>query len=726
MPLPLVQGLLRVESTPPRKGRRGVNVRSRELLESFAQGRPQQELEPGLVDAGGVVPVMDAPGISLRLREIELVNFSIFPAAKATFHYDQAQPVCIIEGDNGHGKSTFLTAIRFVLYGADRSQVAKLLHLYADPPEARLEATLRFFSETLGEVVLKRAASLEDGGQGWEASKAVLTVSVLGTASTPRSLKETLHDEDAEEWVKLYLPREIMEFFCFDAENSPVISLAEGSGRLDVGEALEAVLGIASVRLAADRCAKLAKEWEKEAADSPREKTPKEAEARLAELEALQDTLERELDELHRDADRLREDRARTETQMEDFLARFDPDAEAERQEAIRSLEEHRLRLKEWERGKEERAGVVLPLQLLADHLSFTISEARKAPSQAPRGRAQGFTEALEGVARLAADGRIPWVEDPMPTAAEILERLRRELEPETPAEPTRLEFAEKEIQALEQLRKKALTSLPVRESIEGARRLRAEVALLEHTSSPASTGPRHQDLLSEHRALRERSEDLVARLARVEEKIDDRKRRHQELARELEEARRGLELARQSESRQLARKTKIELATRVGRVLGELAKELRARRVDTLEEEASAMLARITNKPQLIGGIRFDRKTLRYRVLDKSGRTLPERSTGESTVLAMAVVHGLQRASGRLLPLIVEAPLKPLDPSHTTKVLEHFFANHPGQTILLLKPQEMPAALVPTVAPRIGQWLRLHRPEPEVEVSYLTGVETV
>ena len=80
VPLPLVQGLLRIEATPPRKGRRGVVVRSRELIENYARSG---DTPITAHDTGGGVPVLATSAPSLQFTEVTLSNFCLFKKARA-------------------------------------------------------------------------------------------------------------------------------------------------------------------------------------------------------------------------------------------------------------------------------------------------------------------------------------------------------------------------------------------------------------------------------------------------------------------------------------------------------------------------------------------------------------------------------------------------------------------------------------------------------------------
>ena len=105
-------------------------------------------------------------------------------------------------------------------------------------------------------------------------------------------------------------------------------------------------------------------------------------------------------------------------------------------------------------------------------------------------------------------------------------------------------------------------------------------------------------------------------------------------------------------------------------------------------------MLARTAHKPEF-RQISIDRKTLRYAVTGPEGQRVPSGfSTGERTLLALCLVQGIRAAAGSQFPLIIEAPLKPLDPLHQEAVARHLFKDYAGQVILLVKPDEIPKDL--------------------------------
>jgi DNA sulfur modification protein DndD len=159
---------------------------------------------------------------------------------------------------------------------------------------------------------------------------------------------------------------------------------------------------------------------------------------------------------------------------------------------------------------------------------------------------------------------------------------------------------------------------------------------------------------------------------------------------------------------------------------LNAFSDELLARRVGQLELDASTMLIRTAHKHTVLNEIRVDPKTYRYAVFDRNGNPAPAgRSTGEKNLLALCLVHAIRKVAGPGLPLIVEAPLRVLDPVHRSSVLREILCLYPDQMILLLTPEEIPAELAPEIRDRVSRKLFLMRDGNEDEEASKI-VETV
>ena len=90
--------------------------------------------------------------------------------------------------------------------------------------------------------------------------------------------------------------------------------------------------------------------------------------------------------------------------------------------------------------------------------------------------------------------------------------------------------------------------------------------------------------------------------------------------------------------------------------------------------------------------------------IRDGSGRDISDlrRSAGESQIFAMALIAAVGKLAGPALPLIVDTPFGRLDTQHRASALAAFAAR-PGQTILLVQPEEFGAQQYTQIGDRIA-----------------------
>jgi DNA sulfur modification protein DndD len=90
--------------------------------------------------------------------------------------------------------------------------------------------------------------------------------------------------------------------------------------------------------------------------------------------------------------------------------------------------------------------------------------------------------------------------------------------------------------------------------------------------------------------------------------------------------------------------------------------------------------------------------------IRDGRGRDISDlrRSAGESQIFAMALIAAVGKLAGPSLPLIVDTPFGRLDTQHRASALAAFAAR-PGQTILLVQPEEFGAQQYSQIGDRIA-----------------------
>lgn len=116
--------------------------------------------------------------------------------------------------------------------------------------------------------------------------------------------------------------------------------------------------------------------------------------------------------------------------------------------------------------------------------------------------------------------------------------------------------------------------------------------------------------------------------------------------------------------------------------------------------------LSALYRKNRLIADLEIDPDTLTIRLLQASGETLqPDRlSAGERQLLATALLWGLSKSTERRLPTIVDTPIARLDSSHRTNLVERYFPAVSEQVVLLSTDEELVGDYYTKLTPAVGQ----------------------
>ena len=138
-----------------------------------------------------------------------------------------------------------------------------------------------------------------------------------------------------------------------------------------------------------------------------------------------------------------------------------------------------------------------------------------------------------------------------------------------------------------------------------------------------------------------------------------------------------------------------------------EVVIERHVRRIEHLVLESYVQLLR---KSALITRLSIDPKTLGLTLFGRDEKVLSvERlSAGERQLLAIALLWGLAKASGRPLPTVIDTPLGRLDSDHRMHFVERYlpFASH--QVILLSTDEEITGKYLDKLHPWIGRTYHL------------------
>jgi DNA sulfur modification protein DndD len=129
-----------------------------------------------------------------------------------------------------------------------------------------------------------------------------------------------------------------------------------------------------------------------------------------------------------------------------------------------------------------------------------------------------------------------------------------------------------------------------------------------------------------------------------------------------------------------------IDSIAKVKATLQIFKEKLTLKKINKLENEVTECFRYLLHKSELVQRVTIDSNTFTLSLHDSDGKLLPKHrlSAGEKQLLAIALLWGLARVSGRQLPIAIDTPLGRLDSSHRTNLIERYFPAASEQVILL------------------------------------------
>lgn len=124
---------------------------------------------------------------------------------------------------------------------------------------------------------------------------------------------------------------------------------------------------------------------------------------------------------------------------------------------------------------------------------------------------------------------------------------------------------------------------------------------------------------------------------------------------------------------------------------------KLKLRKLNQLETLVTECFLYLLHKSNLVHRVQIDTETFSLSLFDYEGQPVPKHrlSAGEKQLLAISLLWGLARASGRQLPVAIDTPLGRLDSSHRNHLVDRYFPQASHQVLLLSTDTEIGKAEV-------------------------------
>ena len=506
----------------------------------------------------------------------------------------------------------------------------------------------------------------------------------------------------ADNWpsqVDVLMPLNIAHLFLFDGEQIERYASPSESATL-VGTAIQNLLGLDVVDQLDKDIRVLERRKRMELSDDV-------SRTRIEEAQNEQQALRERIAATRQDRAALRtheiEKRTRDLSAVEEEFRRIGGDLYERRKELEIDLGDAEAAFGASSENLREQASGVLPLLLVSDLMK---SAAKRDMEDAEIGKARQVHELLAG------------------RDAAVLEHLKSK-GVETGTLALARKFLDKN-RAVYRRRASRETTLDLAQEARDALTALLHGGLDEAHKSASERLARHQDAQSDLDRMRSiqnsipakdavlevmcRRDALKEELASLEAKDASLARDIELLEREWEQGERRLDALLEGDVKGRERHDDririIRCAAKVRDTLGEFQTATIKRHVSRIEKLVLECYQHLLRKSSLVTRLSIDPESFEVRLFGRNGEELPtgSLSAGERQLLAIALLWGLARASGRPLPTAIDTPLGRLDTDHRRHIVEHYvpFASH--QTLLFSTNEEIVGDYLKQLSPFIGR----------------------
>ncbi len=660
------------------------------------------------------------------LTKFKLENYGLFSGVNdfdltPRVKYRKTRPVVLFGGKNGAGKTTFLDAIRLLLYGrrslgAKPSQKEYDAHLLARVHRNKNENTRANYSKVGLEFehVVGGEKHLFYAERSWEVKAGGKIVERFRVTKDGEDLDE-MGMEHQEAFIADVVPERLSQLFFFDGEK--IKGIAEDiSSNAAIAESIQSLLGLDAVlSLKSDLSVYRSRILKKSNPDEFKKLlgvNDKEAEQLNHELELLADS-QAELG--------TKIDGAKTEIRnCEKALAERGGSFAGFRDENLDKANELKESIKAEEASVRECLEGGLPFAMCPSITEDLLKEL--AAEETLKEGAIASRHIEEFAAKLSK-------ETAQFKDRAVVKELKKLIKEQQSAYCSPLlesggvsdGLTKHGLSKRDSHRVSDLLGETVSEEVKRAkkhlRRLEKESKALHEVSRDLEKAPDEVDVKEFFERLASLNRELGA-LEEQQGKLDERERQlTNQLALVTREGERLAEKVKAGEKDQ----QKLDYIKRMGPALDVYKDRLTEVKINTLQAEVTECFNRLARKSDFVKGILVDPKTFQVSVVDAHGRAIPKEdlSSGEKQIFAIAMLWGLARTSGRPLPVVVDTPLGRLDSDHRTKLIENYFPNAGHQVILLSTDTEVDQGLFEKLSPSISHTYHLEYQHDEGKTAF-------
>lgn len=583
------------------------------------------------------------------------------------FPIDGEKNISILFANNDVGKSCFFAGVLFCMYGP-KENLKDLINVNAFNEKVYQSSVTMFVEHNDESIEITRTIQLRGKIQGVPASKDF--ESTLTVISNGKPI--TADNEEKADYINSLIHEDAAQYFFFDGEKINDYSIANSEKYKD---AIARILGIKEIENTISDLLQVQKDYEKGRDEA------------LKKLDKYEDILQNKKNI---------EQKVFTRKEL---LHKYDLEIQA----ATELIQKHEDELKKFEDIKEQVER--------KQALSATIDQQEEKLKEIEQKRDDCFKKNSSVILGMIAFNRLVKVSPEMPLEYHISSAVKEHLlyligqdkcSCGADMTPDRIENTKKYIEEnfltdesllLEKERETMFEGL-IKYQDHGNKSKYAYLQLNENIYDlQASIAANKKALVGLKKDIgsfnEEAGEKIIADIARAEEKREEAKERRTEMKvllkqsnEELQKLEEKLAEFSQVDAESAELQKKFAYTTKLLEVFLEYLNQLMEEKRRLVEAKATEVFMQITNNPKKYKGICIaDNYSLMLELTDggkyqiEPGRTLNP-STGQSKVISLAYIAGLNRSTNYAAPVVIDNPLGLFSDEHRaaiTKYLPHF-----------------------------------------------------
>lgn len=624
------------------------------------------------------------------LKKITLINFTVFPEKQeidlapqdASCHQDTPRPLIVINGHNGSGKTSILTAIQIALFGKrivaildEKKSYAEFLEGISSSKQAASSVCLDFEiynHGTLEKYSILREWGFTARGKNYEE----FSVYKNGTKD---SVLETAWDD----FIDTIIPISIATLFFFDGERIADLATKEGITSL-LKTGIYSLLGINTLNQLHNDLGFVLKNKIKEDETEADDSTILTIESDIKEIQ-------QQLAYLNSEINITKEGLASASSQLTAINVEFENSGAKFFADRTGIEEKYELAKNSVAASNEkllELASGILPFALIKKRTKYVVDQAKK---EATAGSAKQLIDVVEDWAKQILELLKTTYDESATSIQNFLNDEKAKYQSlakvdvilNLPADVfSQINSLDSTINsATKQANRELMNSETARSALEEAQRLKAMIPSKESVKQIIIE---REQLLEQ---LRVANETLVV-LQRKRDQLDASFRfKNQEHARALRKI-------AQDQTAETVDGRVVRYAQKAQLIVEELTQRVIEHSRGHLELLIGESVQLLMRKQDFISSIKIGKEDFSLSLLGEKGLLDVDRlSAGERQLIVISILWGLAKASGRPLPFIVDTPLGRLDSTHRDNLLECFFPEASHQTILLATDTEITSA---------------------------------